>query len=224
MTFKNMQDRVMARTNLTSTDARARIKDELNDRYRQVATAVNLSRTRRGNKDFVTVSGNNQVTATGVVKLLTLYDPTNLKRTLTEVSADEIRQKDPPATAVGPPREYAIYAQGASTITLLLYPKPMAIYTLKSDSILQGTDMAADGDVPTFEEDFHDVLIMGVMADELDRMEKFQAAATRMEARFEKRLGELRYFYVSSNYLKIQPTDVAVAMRPGKVWPYSNMI
>ncbi len=65
-------------------------------------------------------------------------------------------------------------------------------------------DLAVLGasDTPTFPEQFHDILVYGAMAIELDKMEKpdRQAAA---EARFQGRLSELRFFIATSAYLTI---------------------
>ncbi len=52
MTFVQLQNQVMNRLNLTSTDARTRIKVELNLRYREIQSGVNLSQTRRGITTF----------------------------------------------------------------------------------------------------------------------------------------------------------------------------
>jgi hypothetical protein len=207
MTFVQLQNRVMERLNLTSTEARTRIKAELNDRYREVQSAVNLARTRRGVKSFNTVSGNANVTVSGVAKLLNVYDPVILKRPLDEATPDQIRVLDAAGVTSGPPRLYAVQVHSADEITLLLWPKPASVSGLKSDAILAGTDMSADADEPSFPEDYHDILVHGVLADEYAKIDKLRPAGDKEEAKFEKRLGELRYFIISSGYLNMVSND-----------------
>lgn len=213
MTFLQLQNRVMDRLNLTSAEARTRIKAELNDRYREVQSSVNLARTRRGVLTYNTTSGSANVTVSGVSKLLNVYDPTHLKRPLDETTLDAIRDLDASGVTTGPPRLYAQQIHRADEIVLLLWPKPTSASALKSDALIAGTDMAADDDEPSFPEDFHDVLVHGVMADELSKMEKQRPAADKAEAKFEKRLGELRYFIIKSGYLSTVQNDRRVLPR-----------
>lgn len=208
MTFVQIQDRVMTRLNLTSTSARARIKDEINDRYRMVQTSLGLARTRRGSKNFTTASGNSTTTvASGIAKVFTVYDPTNLKQILTETTLPAIRQRDPASAVKGFPREYAVKLHTNDAIVLQLFPQPQAAGTLVADCLLSGTDMSVDGDSPAFPTDFHDILVIGVMADELDHVEKTRPLADKFETRFEKRLAELRYFIAKSSYLVTKQSD-----------------
>lgn len=220
MTFLQLQDRVMNRLNLTSTDARTRIKAELNDRYREVASGVNMARVRRTVLTIPTVSGNNNVTFT-CAKLLDLYDGVNLKRPLDEVTVDQIRQLDSGLTATGIPRMYAVLAHTNDSMTLLLWPKPVSVYNLNGDALATGTDMSADGDEPALPKDFQDILVHGAMADELFKMEKQRLAGEKEEKKFEKRLSELRYFLAKTAYLKRSPQDsyLALGLTP-RMWPY----
>ncbi len=163
MTFLEIQDQVMNRLNLVSDDARTRIKVEINLRNAEVQSGINLERTRRGLATFTTVSGNSLVTQSGVAKVLSVFDPVYLRRPLTEVSQNEIRLLDAPSAVQGIPYLYAINTQHASTVTLRLFPQPQNVNALQADVLLQGTNMVDDTDEPTFPEDYHDILVLGVL-------------------------------------------------------------
>lgn len=222
MTFLELQNRVMGRLNWTSTDARALVKNYLNERYREVVSSVNTARTRRGLVTFTTVIGNSYVTGTGIAKLLDLYDAVTLKRPLDEVSVDEIRARDAAAEVTGTPTHYAIFKHQDDEITLLLYPQPTAVAALTADALIAGTDMSADTDEPTIPVDFQDVLIHGAEAEGRVKMEK-PKQALESERKFEKRLSELRFFLVKSAHLHQAPRDNANVSLSRRVWPYSNL-
>lgn len=198
----------MSRLSWASTDARTLVKEYLNQRYRETCSSLNMAPTRRGPITFTTAVGNNKVTATGVAKVFAIYDAVTLKRPLDETTVDDILSRDPANTVTGTPTHYAVYKHIDDEITLLLYPEPTAIAALTADALLAGTDMAADADEPTIPVDFHDVLIHGAEADGRNKMEK-AALALLSEKKFEKRLGELRYFIVKSAYLSQSPRDNA---------------
>jgi hypothetical protein len=224
VTFLELQNDVMSRLNLTSSDARTRIKHELNTRYREVQTGVNLERTRRSEIAVTTVANNALVTVPACAKILSIFDPINLKRPLSEVSQNQLRQLDSTGTITGIPHTYAIEANLNDTVIVRFYPKPDAIYNLRGDAIVAGTEMVADGDSPSFPTDFHDILVRGVMSDELNKMEKQRPAADKEEAKFEKRLSELRYFLIKSRYLALVTTDnYANLGLAAKVWPYTSL-
>jgi hypothetical protein len=223
VTFLQLQSDVMSRVNYTSTDARALIKIWLNQRYREVVSSVNLARTRRGLVTFTTVSGNSYITATGIAKLLDLYDAVNLKRPLEEVTVDEIRAMDPASETTGHVTHFAIQKHVADSITLLVYPQPDSVYALTADALIAGTDMTADADIPTIPTDFHDILVHGAHADALNKLEKPRLAEAA-EKRFEKRVADLRYFIIKNAHLHQAPQDNTVVAHGRRTWPYSNMI
>lgn len=222
MTFLQLQNAVMGRLNLTSAEARARVKARLNERYRQIQASLHLAPTRYGTITFTTASGDETVTASGVAKIFNVYDPTTLKRPLDETTLLQIRERDAGAEWVGTPQQYAISEHIDDVIVLELRPIPTATASLKSDALLAGTDMSGDGDVPTIPVDFHDALEYGAVADELDKVEK--KLADKFEAKFEKRLRELRYFIAKSAYLSQRQTDHEGAVLAGyRMWPYSYL-
>jgi len=197
----------MSRLLLTTTEARTRVKAEINLRYAEVCSGLGLSKTRRTAVTKATTSGNAALSFTNTANLFSLYDAVNLKRTLEEISLATYRELDTAASQSGYPHSYAILSHGATSMSLLLYPKPSSVYNLTGDILALGTDLSADGDEPSFPEDFHDILVHGVLQDELLKMEKSQPLALQAERKFEKRLSELRYFYAKRSYLSRQQTD-----------------
>jgi hypothetical protein len=152
-----------------------------------------------------------------------VFDPVTLKRPLAEVTLEELRALDPADAVSGTPDRYAIYKQQNNSITLKLYPKPTGVGPLSIDGVLIGTEMVADGDEPTLPTDFHDVLERGALADGYDKIEKADYAL-KQESKFDKRLGELRFFLIKSARLSQFQRDNMVASGDSRrVWPYSNL-
>ena len=202
MTFKNIQDRVMGRLNLTSAEARTRIKTFINERYRKLQTSVSMGRVRFGTGTFATAAGTFTYTPSSLVKPITLYYTAG-NRVLAQKSMDEVRLMDPDASQTGEPEAWVLQKFTATGCTIYVWPKPDAIYTIGYDGIVSGTEMSADGDVPVFPEDFHDQLEFAATADELMKMEK-PVLADKMELKAENRMRELRYFMAKSSYLNLQ--------------------
>lgn len=207
MTLSEIENRVMSRLGLTSSEQRARVRDEINDRYRQVTSSLNMAPSRRGSVTFTTASGNPLVVASGVTLLETIYDPTTRKRPLSEVPLSLIRQVDPGGDRTGPPESFATYTMHDDVLTLYLFPKPDAVYALPADVLLTGTDMTEASDSPAFESDFHDILVHGAIADEYLRDEKVRPQAAAYEAKFGARLSELLLHRQRKIWLSRQVTD-----------------
>lgn len=214
MTFLNLQDRVMARVNRTSTEARTRIMSFLNERVRALQSSAGLARTRGGTVTLATVSGNNTLTTTGLVKITTASIPAQ-NVILGEVSFDTIRAADPAFTLTGVPRQFAVKTHGATSLGLILYPKPDAIYSVQLDGLLVGSDMSNDSDIPGLPDDFHDAIELGALSDEYAHDEKTDMAL-HFDARFKERTRELRYFMAKSAYLTRRQNDRSVM--PWWVW------
>lgn len=207
MTFKNIQDDIMGRLGLTTPEARTRIKIMINERYRKLQTSIGMSRVRFGTITFPTVAGTSTYPTTGVIKPWTVQIPAQ-NWTLDEKSFDTIRTMDPDLSQSGRPYAYAVQKFAATSATLYLYPKPDAIYTIQVDGILTGSDLVADGDIPAFPEDFHDLLVFAASADELTKMEK-PGLAQAQEIRADNRTRELRYFIEKSAYLGLMQREGA---------------
>jgi hypothetical protein len=201
MTYKQIQDRVMSRRgNLTSTDARTRVKEFINERYRRVRSSIGLGSTRWSTTTKALVAGTNEYVISSVAKIGTIYDPTN-KKTLREIPMASIRLMDPGLQQTSAsPDFYAIESVGATSVTVFIWPTPTATQTLNLDVLALVTDLAADADVPAFPEDFHDILIFGTLADEYQHAEKVQLEL-KEELKFERRLSALRYYIAKSKWM-----------------------
>ena len=117
---------------------------------------------------------------------------------LQEVEFDELRNQP---VSTDPPSQWAVQEMGASTVTIFLDTVPATAYILTADAESIQTELTGSM-VPQFPQSYHDILITGVKADELFKMEKYDMAAA-MEVKFEKRLGELRFFIAKSAYKNI---------------------
>lgn len=200
MTFKQIQDRVLARTNLTTTVARTRVKEFINERLRRVATSVNVGRVRAGSVSVNTVANNNAITTTGLVHIKAITIPAQ-NMMLDERTVEQLRTYDPDISENGIPRYYAVRKVNATTLELMLYPEPDAIYAVTIDGILTGTDLTADGDIAGLPEDFHDILIYGALADEYPHL-KDTDMSVYFETKFDERVKDLRYYMAKSAWLR----------------------
>lgn len=205
MTFVQIQDRVLARATQSSTVARTRVKEYINEILRKIATSTNCARVRSGTVSINTVDGTKTITSTGLVKVQSVTIPAE-NRVLEERSADQIRLMDPDASQEGLPRYFVVQKFNATTCTLRLWPTPDAIYAVEIDGVLTGTDLSADADVPGLPEDFHDMLVTGALAKERDHLEKFDLAL-KGEQEFEQRLSSLKYFLNKSAFLRRQDAE-----------------
>lgn len=202
MTFQTLQDRVMGRLNLTSAEARTRIKTFINERYRKLQTSVGLGRVRFTSSTLTTGAGTYTYSPANLLKPITLYYAAG-NRVLAQKTMDEIRMMDPDSSMTGEPEAWVLQQFGSVSCTIYIWPKPAGSYVVGYDGIVVGTDLSANGDVPVIPEDFHDALEFAATADELMKMEK-PKLADAMEAKAERRERELRYFIAKSTYLGLQ--------------------
>lgn len=198
MTFDNIVSKVATRLNLTSAATLVRIGEEVNERYREVASSIGLGPTVRGTATATTVVGTRTLTF-DCQKIWSVYDADNDPPTMVwEETFELLRER---GESSGTPQYYAIQLMGASTVTILLHPEPDAVNVLTADVERTLSDLAGEQE-PAFSHDFHDILVRGAMADELYKMEKYDLSGAQ-EEKFEKRLSELRLFIAKSAYLEI---------------------
>ncbi len=196
MTRDEIVAQVAERLNLTSTTALTRIAAEVTERYRWVLGAVGLPMLTQGTTSALTAIGVRYLTFTGIQKLKSVFNSDD--RTLGEVTFDELRNR---AVREDPPREYAIVGVTKNTVTIFLDCMPATVYTLSADALVDAAVLGPT-DEPVFPEVFHDLLVYGARAIELEKMEKEDLAA-EAENKFQRRLSELRYFLAKSAYLSI---------------------
>ena len=208
MTFSDISVRVLDRLNLTSTQATVRVAQEIDERYREVATGLGLEVTTTGIVPVgaTTTVGVRTLTFTGVEKIMSVYNTAfTPPATLDEVDFDEIRNQP---VGTDPPSQWAVQSMGASTVTIFLDTTPATAYLLTADAL--STQLVLTGSmIPQIPTSFHDILLHGVIADELYKLEKYDLAAKK-EEKFEKRLSELRFFIAKSAYKKIYQGKNAV--------------
>ena len=222
MTFDDLVAEVAERLNLTSAPAIARIGRSVNERYRWVSSSIGLQTSVRATITSPTVMGSPLITfpdpevmgAPGVEKLYALFNANvSPPIILMERSFDEMRERTP---LNDPAHHYAIQRMGANSITLLLDATPSTEYDLTAD-VEQNQSTLSGTDVPSFAEDFHDILLYGAMATELDKMEKYEFA-NKQEAKYEARLSSLRMFIAKSGYLDIFQGKDRYALRRNRGW------
>ena len=195
MTFNELKNRIADRLNLTAATALTRIGQEINERYREIVSSVGLVTSIRTTKAATTTIANRSLTFQ-CEKILSVYDTAYTPvRVLQEYSFDELRNM---TVGTDPPRAYAIERMGASTVTIFLSTSPATAFTLTAD--VEDNPAELEGNlVPAFPASYNDILIRGVMADELYKMEKYDLSQ-QQEDKFEKRLSELRFFIAKSAY------------------------
>ena len=137
----------------------------------------------------------------GVQKLLSVYNTAfTPPLVLSEVSFDQL-ENEPLIT--DPPIEYAIQNITANSTTAKLNSTVSSVFTLTADVLVNLLDLSGSA-TPNIEEDYHDLFIYYALEIEFDKMDK-DSKATKMHAKFEKRLAELRYYLMKSAYLDLIP-------------------
>lgn len=199
MTFTDIQTEIADRLNLTATASLTRIGRSINERYKWMVSSMGLDtvQTQLGITATTTI-GSRELTFT-CEKLLSVYNTTfDPAQVLDEASVDELRNE---VQGTDPAQRYAVLRMGASTVTIFLDSTPTTQYVLTADALVNVSTLSGTN-VPAFPEDFHNILVYGGMATELEKMEKYDMAKIQ-EGRFQQRLGELRLYIAKSAYLEI---------------------
>jgi hypothetical protein len=200
VTLGTILDKCMGRLNLTSDDARDRLQGFADERHRRIQTSCGLGQLRRGLVSLATVDGTSSYTPEGIVKPISITIPAISGRVVHQRTLSQLREMEESTEWVGSPEFFAVTNYGAADFTIEIRPTPNAIYTLSIDGILVGSDFATDEDIPGVPEDFHDALVFGILADEYDHFDRDDLSG-RFEAKYDRRVGDLRYFIGKSGYL-----------------------
>jgi hypothetical protein len=142
-----------------------------------------------------------------VQKIIDVYDAT-LPPTVghyTERSFEYLRDA---ADAGENSRDFAIQLMGSSSVTIFLGGTATTVRTLSADVEINKETLAGT-DVPAFAEAYHDILLTYATSIELDKLEKYDAAAKKM-AQSDDRVAELRMYIAKSAY-----KDVIAGSRGG---------
>lgn len=203
MTFDEIVAEVADRLNLTSTEAIARIGRSVNERYGWLCTSMGLQTSCQDVARASTVSGSNLLTfgpqPLKVLKVNSVFNEDNPKpNLLTEQTLDVLRNM---TEGTDPASNYAIYLMKADRVTVMLDSTASSVYELAADVIADKSTLSG-GDVPTFAAAYHNCLVYGAMATELDKSEKPELAQVQ-ENRYDVRCSELRLFIAKSAYKDI---------------------
>lgn len=206
MTHQELVEEIMEQLNLRSDESRVRVGRAVNTRYKRVTSAIGLASSRRG----VAVSGltdidSAEVTFIGIDKVDRIIDSrSGTIKLLNEVTFDEMREINP--TTGDSPQRWCVQSMRASTVIIRLDAVAATQYELTADGLLTASTLESN-DEPQFPEDYHDVLVFGVLADEYRKAEKLELSR-EMEGTFERRLSDLRMFIAKSSYLTIRQNQV----------------
>lgn len=200
MTFAEIVAQVQSRLNLTSTESTTRIGVTVNDRYKRITSAIGINLSRRTTVQANVTIGVSTLTFLLCEKIINVVDRSATPyRVLTECTVEQLRQEQPASNATA--RKYAIIGVDAHAVTILLDCVPQTAFTLYADCYGRASTLSGSQE-PAFEEDFHDVLLHGALADEYRKMEK-PAYARESEALYQERLSDLRMFRAKSSYLDV---------------------
>lgn len=201
MTFTEIATEVSAQLNLTSTEATTRIGRMINLRYKRVVSSLGLDTSKRTTSTVNPTVGSAEITVSNYTKVTRVTDITVTTNAdpLDEVTWDELREIY--AAAGDEPTKWATKRVNGTTVVLAF---DVTFETTGPDLRVDGYEISSTlsgANVPAFPEDFHDILVWGVMADELLKMEK-KDIAVHAEKMHEKRLSELRLFLAKSLYME----------------------
>jgi hypothetical protein len=215
MDFLELVSITMQRLNLTSDDAKNRVGDDINRRYKRLTASIGMITSRRVTQDITPdplSSDLPDVTITGMEKVLkiTISTPDGRVRLLEQSDWDEINN-EPFRRQI--PRQWAVKKMGPGEVIITLqgYPDSPDTTTLH----VEGYDIAdvLSGSLePYLPTDFHDILIEGAMSDELRKMEKPELAQMA-EQKYEQGLSDLRMFIAKNAY-----QDIIQGKDKGVIW------
>jgi hypothetical protein len=155
--------------------------------------------SRRSTVQQNVTMGVSTVVFSNVEKIITVVNrAVSPYKTLDLLTLEELRVKMP-YVAGDTPTCYAIHSHTADTVTIEINCVPQTAFTLYADAHQVVADLSGSNE-PAFPESFHDVLIEGVMSDELRKMEKPQMAMMAQKE-YERILSDLKFWVVKENAL-----------------------
>lgn len=210
MTFDVVVARTLQRLKLTANDAEtvARVQDEVNEVYKSVwvdlgmepITRTTVEGTTTADSRFVTFGSDMADDPNNTTKIMSVHNPefTPPSDILGEMTYEEMLLLPPSAW---PPRYYSIYRYGAHSVTIFLDGPADDIHTLQAKAYQQTPTLTTD-DEPGFPENFHDMLIDGTMAIELESMEKGDRYKAAL-GRYMTKMAALRFHIIKSAWIDI---------------------
>ena len=209
MTKAEIVTEILARLNLTSTEAAARVERIVDRYYKKVTAKIGIAPMTRIvlDSEAQTDIGTAEVTFTDMEKVSRVWyyaeddaDQSD-KIFLDERTVDELRDVSVPPEGDTPTR-YAVLNSGATETTILLDQIPESVFDVFCDGY--GTSTALDDDEePAFPESFHDILVEGPLKDEYKKRNNVDAARDSRNE-YEELLSDLRMWGAKNKALKIQ--------------------
>lgn len=212
MTFQQLKTDLMDRLNLSSAEANVRIGRAINRKYRLVTSSIGLQLSRRAEIFQVASLGLSTMTFTNTEKVINVVNrATTPYKLLHEVTIEELRDGHQPYSQGDTPTHYAVIAQTSDAVTIEFNRIAQTTFTLYA-SVHQAVSDLSGTNEPAFPESFHDVLIEGVMSDELRKMEKPQLASIA-EKEYTRFLSDLRMWIAKNSYRDIHQGKTSEASR-----------
>jgi hypothetical protein len=192
---------------LKSDEALARIGTNINLRHREIVSSLGISQVVKGTTATATTTIASRFltfgpTPVAVVKVVAVYDTVTSATgppVLDEISRDQMLNE---GVVSDPPNKYCIYTMGERSVTIRLNSVPATAFVLTAD-VEGNTSQLSGADSPAFDEDYHDILVNLVKADELEKAEKYDKAAAKLK-QAEMRKGELRLQIAKSAYKELK--------------------
>jgi hypothetical protein len=192
---------------LKSDEALARIGTNINLRHREIVSSLGISQVVKGTTATATTTIASRFltfgpTPVAVVKVVAVYDTVTSAThppVLDEISRDQMLNE---GVVSDPPTKYCIYTMGERSVTIRLNSVPATAFVLTAD-VEGNTSQLSGADSPAFDEDYHDILVNLVKADELEKAEKYDKAAAKLK-QAEMRKGELRLQIAKSAYKELK--------------------
>ena len=194
--------------NLTSASAQTRVQNSVNEAHRELCSSIGMPMTNRTVVTAMTTQNNRYMTwgpatttpSVGVEKVIGISNPAfTPPLVLTENTYEQLFNE---VVNTDPPQRWAMFNAAANSVTVF-YDSQMTSASFQLTALVFANFATLSGSMtPLFAEDYHDALIYYACAIELDKKEKWDAAA-KFEKRYEKRASELRYYYAKSAFLDI---------------------
>lgn len=206
MTFNNIVSKIMNRLNLSSEEARTRIREMTNEGYREITSSVGMNEPRRVDTMYIMDPD--------IFTDLPIHDFIGYEKLTRIMAVDEdgkpLQQVHPfhyddiamRTQRSGRPTAYAVKTTTGASVTVLFDSTPTDIFYLQVEGYGIAEDLVED-DIPAFADSFHDMIVEYVLYHELMKLEKPQLAQLALQ-RYQGRLSDLRMFIAKSAYLDIQ--------------------
>lgn len=203
MTFTTIQTEILARLNLTSSEASTRVGRLINIHYRDLTASLGLDVSRRTKVSANTAAGSSELTFASIEHIEQVVDErAEPYKILTQVLYVELRGMNPEGKDSDTPNYWAVKSVTSSGIVVALDVTAESIFALKADGLGTNSDLSGSTE-PAFPQSFHYILIERVLYDEYMKMEKEKLAQLSL-SRAEKGLSDLRMFIAKSAFLDIQ--------------------